>query len=76
MRAIIPHTRFGTHRVMFPIPAVLDDQGLSLTEWVMSSGERERLICGGHMRLWVYTNLYTQPIVVEVMEPDSPVKES
>ena len=70
MQPVIPARHYGAHLEMQPIPQSIDDDGLSMSEWRLSEDDRHRLMCGGRIRLWVYTNDYSRPIVVEAMEPD------
>ncbi len=77
MRAILPKLHNGAHLVMLPLPASVDDEGLAMTEWLLSDDDRDRLLCGGRVRVWVLTNDYSRPIAVEALCPDdSGTKES
>lgn len=77
MYAIPPLLHYGAHRIDIPLPASMDDDGLMMTVWRLSQDDKDKVICGGHIRLWVYTNEYSLPVCIEVMEPtDCVTKES
>lgn len=85
MRSITPTLHEGAHLVILAVAqdqydalaASVDDNGLTLTEWVPSAEELQRLFCGGHVRLWTHTfGQKFQPVSLEVIEPESVVEES
>ena len=50
-----------------PLPALIFPDGKVMTEWKPSEEERERLIAGESIRLWVWTfGGPLQPVSVEV----------
>ena len=85
MRSVTPTLHEGAHLVILAatqpeydaLVASVDDQGLTLTEWVPSAEELQRLFCGGHLYLWTQTfNAPFQPVSLEVVEPEAVVDES
>lgn len=67
---MLPKLHTGAHLVLIPLPASVDDEGLAMTEWALSADDRDRLLCGGRVRVWVLTNDYSRPIAVEALCPD------
>jgi hypothetical protein len=60
-----------------PLPASVDNCGLVMTEWELTTEELHRVMCGGRIRLW--TNTFGQPfqpIAIEVIEPDCGMRDS
>lgn len=52
-----------------PLPAMVDPDGLVLTEWELSAEDLARLMNGGRVRLWIYTfNQRLQPVALETIE--------
>jgi hypothetical protein len=50
-----------------PLPALVFEDGKILTEWTLTEEERQRLIRGEALRLWVWTfNQPLQPVMLEV----------
>lgn len=78
MTPIKPVPHHGGHLISHPMVASVDADGLVMTEWELSLEERERLLCGGAIRLWMYTNGFPiQPLVLEALVPTKiVVKES
>jgi hypothetical protein len=51
----------------FLLPALIFEDGKILTEWTLTEEERQRLIRGEALRLWVWTfNQPLQPVMLEV----------
>lgn len=48
----------GVVRKYIPLPASVDDHGLVMTEWEPTPQELERLLIGGHIRLWLWTKVH------------------
>lgn len=69
MTAIKPFPHRGGHLVSSPIPASLDDDGLMMSEWELTNEDREKLLCGGSLRVWVYTPGIPLPVMLEALEP-------
>ncbi len=93
MTPVEPTLHEGAHLCVFgtrqqddyiPLPASVDDNGLVMSEWQPSNDELQRLLCGGRIRLWVWTfekNIGTpeaplQPVRVEVVDPTAVIHES
>lgn len=52
-----------------PLPALMYKDGKVLTEWSLTEDERQRLIRGERIRLWVWTfGLPLQPIALEITD--------
>jgi hypothetical protein len=69
-----PH--FGGHLVDIPLPASIDDDGLMMVDYLTTEDDRDRLLCGGRVRLWLYMHGALRPIVLETMDPEITVRES
>lgn len=60
-----------------PLPAMVNPEGLVMTEWEPSAEELERLLCGGRIRLWVHTfGRPLQPVNIEAIGPECGMRES
>lgn len=54
-----------------PLPASIDVRGLVSTEWVLTATELEKVLQGGHIRLWIHTLGHKlQPVSLEVTDPE------
>ena len=59
------------------LPAVVYEDGLVMTEWILTATELHRMLCGGRIRIWLHTfQQPVQPLSVEVIEPDCGIRES
>ena len=85
MNAVRPTPQEGTRLVSFAenqpeyetLPALVDDNGVVMTEWVPTDEELHRMVCGGRLRLWIHTfKSPLQPVRLEVAEPEMAGKES
>lgn len=85
MKAVEPTLQAGTRLVAYAedqseyetLPALVDENGVVMTEWVLTEDEVQRMVCGGRLRLWIHTfKSPLQPIRLEVVEPEMAAKES
>lgn len=52
-----------------PLPAVVDRDGVVMTEFEFTAEELATVLAGGRLRLWLYTfNRPLQPIALEIVE--------
>jgi len=59
-----------------PLPALVDANGVVMTEWELSEEELHRVMCGGRIRLWIHTCGHPlQPLCIEVIPPDCGMRE-
>jgi len=59
-----------------PLPALINAQGVVMTEWELNAEELQRVMCGGRIRLWIHTcGLPLQPLSIEVIPPDCGMRE-
>jgi hypothetical protein len=57
------------------LPALVDKEGVVMTEWELTAEELLCLRCGGRIRLWIHTfNNPLQPVNLEAVPPEA--KES
>lgn len=67
---------FGSSQPEYiPLPASVDGNGTVMTEWVLTPEECSRLMCGGHLRLWligtdVQKGRPLTPIRMDALLPD------
>ena len=86
MIPVEPTIHNGARRVLFgagqddyiPLPASVDYEGTVMTEWVLTPEEAARLVCGGHLRLWLlHTDVQKgrplTPVKLDAMLPDENV---
>ena len=56
-----------------PLPALVFSDGRILTEWSLTEEERERLIQGERIRLWIWAcGQPVQPVALQVTCPEEP----
>ena len=79
MTPVEPTLHEGAKLVMFakdqpeylPLPASVDASGCVMTEWEPTAEELDRLLCGGRVRLWIYTFGHRlQPVMLDVVDPE------
>lgn len=55
-----------------PLPALLFTDGKIMTEWQLTEEERERILRGENIRLWIWTHgRPLQPVAIEVTSEDA-----
>lgn len=83
MIPIQPQLREGCRLVIFgasqpeylPLPAVVNDSGLVMTEWELTPDELQMIFMSGRIKLWIYTgNDPLQPVRLEVSDYTAPIK--
>ena len=56
-----------------PLPALVYNDGRVLTEWTFTEEERERIIRGENLRLWVWTcGRPFPPVALQITDEDMP----